>query len=421
MNILFLADIVPYPPNTGIKIRTYNILKELCHDGANRVFLVCFHHKSLIPDDAILTHCVSRLRETATEVHVLEIPSDNDRLSYLMCLGKALVHPLPYRCLRYYTEPCLQVIAGIMNRVRIDLVHLDKTEFFNYKRAFGAAPIVCTNHNVESDLLLQRSRYEINLMRRFFAYVQYLKTKKFEKLALSNADGYVTCTDLDAAYFREQYGLSRLHATIENGVDTRHYGPWSGTVSDYLLIIGAQNKESTANFDATHFFFREVWPLIRRESPQLRVKIVGRNPDPSVLMLRENDPGIEILGFVDDERQIIGGALALAVPLRVGGGSRLKILTAMSMGTPVVSTSIGAQGICCETGRDILIADTPRDFARALLSFAVNTKLRSAIGSGGRGLVERQYNWERIGVKLRAFYQKVMTEHDRANPSLRSR
>jgi glycosyltransferase involved in cell wall biosynthesis len=218
----------------------------------------------------------------------------------------------------------------------------------------------------------------------------------------------VTCTDLDRRYFVNQLGISRPCEVIDNGVNTKKYQPSSTYGSDYVLIIGAQSKEATANFDATWYFINEIWPLVLAARPDIKLKIVGRDPDASVKGLPQRYENIEVVGFVEDERDVLGRAAALLVPLRVGGGSRLKILTAMAMGRVVISTSIGAEGIDCTDGKDFLRADDPATFARHVVEVFSDAQYQQKIGVAARRLMEERYDWDIIGARLRAFYRNLI-------------
>lgn len=408
MNILFIADIVPYPPNTGIKIRTYNIIKQLSQNKKNNIYLLAFSHKILINNRQEMDRCINALQDLCKEVHVFDIPSDRNKLSYLCCLVKNIFQFTPYRVKRYFSKDCVKLINEIIKKDNIDLVHLDKTELYAYKPFFGNIPVTCTNHNVESELMKRRARYEINLMRKIFAYLQYIKTRHYERNTLKEAHGYITCSDIDRDFFQIRLDIRSPQATINNGVDVSYYSKSGLSEENYVLIIGAQNKESTANYDATLYFMREIWPLITEKDSELKLKIVGRNPDKTITELEKRFCNVTVHGFIQDERKVIEKAKSLLVPLRVGGGTRLKILTAMAMSKAIVSTTIGAEGIAYEDGKNILIADKPDLFAQHVLRLISDNDLRKNIGVNARALVESRYNWDKIGAKLLDFYEDIV-------------
>lgn len=406
MNILVLADIVPYPPNTGIKIRTYNIVKQLAREG-DRVFLVCFNHRVFLRTAEQKAEARRELEKLCAEVHILDIPSERSPLASAWAKLANLFQFDPFRVRRYYSQECVDLIGDLHARHGIDLFHLDKTEFHIYARHLPGVPAVPTNHNVESRLFQRRARYEVGALRRLFAWLQYRKTEAYEKKVLSASPGYIVCTDLDRRYFAEELGIATRAAVIDNGVDVDYYRPLERE-GDYFLIIGAQCKDATANYDATLFFQEKIWPEARKLGVPLR--LVGRDPDPAIRAWGEQDELVEVIGFVDDEREALGQALALLVPLRVGGGSRLKILTAMAMGTPVISTAIGAEGIECEHGLDVMLADEPADFLAAMRTIAQDAEARAGIRRNARLRAERKYDWNLIGDRLKEFYRSLLSE-----------
>jgi len=403
MNILFLADIVPYPPNTGIKIRTYNIIRELANAG-NNIFLIAFNHTVFIDNELTKKKYKEVLECICNEVHILEIPSDKSFITKYGLYLSNLFSSEPYRVQRYYSEECCSIIRDILLKNDIQICHADKLEFYKYSNCIGNIPIVATNHNVESDLMRQRVKREISFVRKFFAYVQWKKIARYESFALNNIAGYVTCSKIDAEFFQSEYGIQKPYVIVENGVDCDYYKP-NKTIEteNYFLIIGAQNKESTANYDATWFFLTEIWPIAKK-SVNCKVIIVGRNPDKSIIEYVKKDLNVEVVGFMDDERDIFMRSRALIVPLRIGGGSRLKILTAFGLGKAVISTSKGAEGLDYNDGKDILIGDTPKEFATHMINLLNDLNQSKELGSEARMLALEKYDWKKLGLKLTEFY-----------------
>ena len=413
MNIIFLADIVPYPPNTGIKIRTFNIIKQLSNGGENKIYLLCFNHKILIPSKNTLEEYKKVLEEFCAEVHIFDIPSDKNRFTYYIELLKNLMHKNPYRAERYYSKECEKTLSHIVDTNDIDLIHFDKTEFCRYLPVCKDIPVCCTNHNVESLLMKRRAEFETTVLKKFFANLQYVKTEKYERLMLSRVNAFITCSEFDRDFFYNKIGvIGTPSEVIDNGVDVSFYSDYQyeNPTNDYLLLIGAQNKDSTANYDATMYFIEDIWPRVKQKYPRIKLKIVGRNPDISISKLEELDENIEVVGWVEDERKYIANAAMLLVPLRIGGGSRLKIITTMAMGKTIVSTPVGAEGISCTHNKDILLADNSLDFAMQVCEAYDSSKLREAIGTNALMLAKDKYDWNKIGAKQRKFYERIVLE-----------
>ncbi len=163
------------------------------------------------------------------------------------------------------------------------------------------------------------------------------------------------------------------------------------------------------NQDAAQHFVREIWPLLRRERPSLTASFVGRNPPPEVMRLGEV-PGITITGTVPDVRPLIRAAAVYIVPLRIGGGSRLKILEALAMGKAVVTTTIGAEGLRVRDGHEVVLADTPEAFAAAVQRLLDDRSARQNLGAAGRSLIEAHYRWESLGAQLERILCDVVGE-----------
>lgn len=407
MNILFLSDIVPYPPNTGIKIRTFNIIKELFNNG-NNVYLIAFNHRVFINTDSEKNRCISELEKICKIVKIFDIPSDINNIKKYSLYIKNLFTCKPYRVQRYFTSNCIDILTEWVKKYNLDICHMDKTEFYIYAKYIVNIPIYVTNHNVESDLMRQRASKEINIARKVFSYLQWKKTQSYEKYALERVSGYITCTEEDRIMIERKYNINTPAIVIENGVDCEYYKNQNCCDKTYFLIIGAQNKESTANYDATMYFLHYIWPLVKKENNSIELKIVGRNVDRKIIKLACLDPSIEIVGYVEDERPYISNARALIVPLRIGGGSRLKILTAFGMGKAVISTSKGAEGIAYTNNHNIVIADSPEEFARAILRLYWSKELAARYGHNARSLVESRYDWRYLGAKLDKFYRNQL-------------
>jgi glycosyltransferase involved in cell wall biosynthesis len=257
-------------------------------------------------------------------------------------------------------------------------------------------------------LFKRRIKGEVSLHKKFFAFLQYYKTRRYERHVLNRVGSYITVSKEDENYFKKKIQIETSSIVIENGVDIEYYKPKGLKKEEYVLIIGAQSKAATANYDATMIFMNNIWPLITESGWQGKLMIVGRNPDPSILALGYMNKNVEVIGFVEDERPFLEKAKLLLVPLRIGGGSRLKILTAFAMKTAVVSTSIGAEGIEYTNNTNIIIRDKPEDFAKATLEILNNVAYRREIENNARQLAESFYNWDIIGGKLNQFYGSLV-------------
>jgi glycosyltransferase involved in cell wall biosynthesis len=230
--------------------------------------------------------------------------------------------------------------------------------------------------------------------------------REFEKRALREFDAHIVVSERDAERLRELNPDAHIFV-IENGVDTAFYsgvGVRDESPARRIVFVGSMDYH--ANIDGAVNFAREVWPRLRERRPELVFTIVGKDPTPEVRDLAQI-PGIEVTGTVDDVRPFYREAIAAVVPLNVGGGSRLKILEAMAAGVPVVSTTLGAEGLEVQHDENILIADTNEQFLEAIISLVTIKARHNQLVVAGRALVSRRYDWSSLGASLFSIYEKL--------------
>jgi glycosyltransferase involved in cell wall biosynthesis len=210
-------------------------------------------------------------------------------------------------------------------------------------------------------------------------------------------------SERDAHFLRNQSPEAHIHL-VENGVDTRYFSPCRHEEQPGSLIFtGSLNWHPNVN--ALRFFAREIWPLIKHQCSGAHLYLAGRSPHSSLLDWARRDPSVEVAASPDDIRPWIARACVFVCPILEGGGTRLKILDAMAMARPVVSTTIGCEGLRVTAGENILVADTPQDFASKVVNLLENSDRRRQLGAAGRTLVEKHYDWEIIAHQLHLAYR----------------
>jgi glycosyltransferase involved in cell wall biosynthesis len=296
-------------------------------------------------------------------------------------------------------------VARLTRRTKFDLVHLDAIHMMRYGGALAAQPEMKTVynwHNIESELMQRYNETAATPAKRWYAGRTAAKLRAREGDILRIATGHVVCSP------RERDQLQRLApearvAVVLNGVDMQYFanaGAGSAAGRD-LIFVGSMAYPPNA--EAAVFFSRNVWPVIRKRMPDVRLMIVGAIPLPEVLALAQL-PGVTVTGTVPDVRPYYASALAAIVPLLAGSGTRLKILEAMAAGVPVISTPVGAEGLEATPGRDFLIAqaDDPEEWISQLKDLAGQ---RESLVAAGLDLVRTHYDWEAIGEELWSTYQ----------------
>jgi len=229
---------------------------------------------------------------------------------------------------------------------------------------------------------------------------------EFEKRALRDFDAHITVSQRDAERLRTISPDARIFV-IENGVDIDFYSDLGANDESRRRLVFVGSMDYHANIDAAVNFAREVWPQVRERQPKLIFTIVGKDPAPEVRGLAQIH-GIEVTGTVDDVRPFYRDASVSVVPLKVGGGSRLKILEAMAAGVPVVSTTLGAEGLEVHHDENILIADTNEQLVAAITSVIENKTRRDHLSAAGRALVSSRYDWSSLGTALHNVYEKLL-------------
>ncbi len=387
MNILFLATNYPYPPDTGHNLRTFNILKSLAQK--HRVFFIGFtkNMSRVYSDDPMHKLC--------TQVHIFTAPDDASWLRKMVSLFLNVFSLSPYIAEKYIICEVVNKIKEIINQHEIDLVHFDILHLARYSEIIGSLPKVLTEHNVESERFRRLGRNSQNPFVKLYAYLQYKKLYKFEKEACSLFDACIAVSVHDREVLQKMSPGTRF-VVLPNGVDTTYFAPsheemhqrsivWTGGMSDFY------------NREAMEYFCREIFPIIQVKIPELTVFVIGSDPPDSLVQLAKRFRGINILGYVDDIRPIVQASAVFIAPMLSGGGTKLKVLNAMSMGKVVVTTPVGAEGIEAEHGKEIIIADDSRSFANAVIDLLNEPNRVKRIGIRARKIIMNKYDWEKIG------------------------
>ncbi len=393
MNIIFITTFIPYPPHGGAHQRTYNLLKHITKE--NDVYLIGFIKENNDLENA------AYLEKLCKKVYAFRLPDDWSKVSFVKSLFLNLFSPLPYTVQKYYYTQARQTIANLVRQVKFDILHCDMADLAEYIYDYNPKSTVLVNHNVESTLMLRHAEVEKNPFKRWVFYLQHKKLFRYEKKMCPMFKCNVTVSELDKQQLQLISPQARFFV-VPNGVDVDYFQPQKLQIEKNTLIF-AGRTDYLPNIDGIKFFQQEIWPLIKKEVKDARLAMIGKTKSNSDISIKTTKDATH-LGFVEDVRPLIGKAAVYIVPLRIGGGTRLKILDAMAMGKAIVSTSIGAEGIDITHGKNILIADTPEDFSKQVINVLNDTNLRESLGTEGRKLVEEKYSWDVIGKKMTEIY-----------------
>jgi polysaccharide biosynthesis protein PslH len=401
--LLFLCQTLPFPPDGGVAIRSYNVLRLLARDYD--VTALCFYRRATTPD---LGGSLAALRRIATTVHAFPIEQEHSRARLLWDHARSVATGRVYTTFAYESAAFRQALLDALARERFALVHMDSLDLAAYLPLLGALPVVCVHHNVESSLLRRRAAMEGSALRRRYLLLQARLMRREEKRWSPRVALNVAVSESDA---RELSALApgAAVAVVPNGVDVTTFAPAPGEESGIVFVGG---MTWFPNADALEYFASEILPLIRSRDAYAAVTWVGRALPNAIE--RYAQKGVRLTGHVADIRGYVRDAACYVVPLRVGGGTRLKILDAWAMGKAVVSTSVGCEGLEAEDGRNILIRDTPAAFAAAVGMVLHDPEARAALERNARHTAETKYSWDVIGETMRKVYAEARTANGAA-------
>ncbi len=398
MQILFLSPRQCWPPRGGAKLRDYHLARAL----GRHADLTYLHFSD--PGSAPLSrNDLPFCRE------VISIAKPRPYTVGKVVRGFLGSRPLP---VVNYTSPEMSAAAQEAARKnRYDIVHLDSLHMTGYVDAVarvlgGAARIVYNWHNIESELMRRYAENAPAGVRKFYAQYTARRMAALEKKLLDEAFGHIVCSDRERRELRQVSPQARIEV-VENGVDTGAFSPAGDEDRRWLVFVGLMDYH--ANVEAILSFAQSTWPVVAERYPRLGLRIVGANPVPAVRALAAH-PRIEVTGTVPEVRPYYDSALAAIVPLRTGGGTRLKILEAMAAGVPVISTKLGAEGLEAEAGRHILIADDPDAWQRHISTVAERPQETARVTAAALELVRSRYDWNILGDRLAALYQEWLRE-----------
>jgi sugar transferase (PEP-CTERM/EpsH1 system associated) len=403
MRILMISHFVPFPPNTGALQRNFNLLREIAL--SHEVHLVTLTQKALLPDKARLDEAISRVSQYCKTIRVFPIPSDKSPFRWYSMLLINLLSGLPYSVKRFFSSAMNNEVGKIIRESAIDVIHVDTIDLAQYVSSITGIPMVLNHHNVESDLLRRRAHNASNPLVKWYAHMQAGRLSAYEKRMMPLFHDNLAVSTIDKTVLERMCPRARL-SVVPNGTDTEFFTP-SDRKQEYTLIF-AGGLNWYPNKDAMIHFCTCILPTIVKECPQVRMQIIGQDPPKELAGFSSQKLPVDVLGFVPDVREYFAAAAMQVVPLRVGGGTRLKILDALAMGKAVVSTSIGEEGLELVNGRDLLIADTDDDFAKKVIMLINNKELRRTLGRNGRATVEQKYSWKVITPLLIDSYESAI-------------
>jgi sugar transferase (PEP-CTERM/EpsH1 system associated) len=392
MKLLFLSQRFLMPMDTGGKIRTGNILKQLSKD----------HDITLIsnveyPKDSPYLDQMNLFCKTFIPVPWKETPKYSARFFFSLALR--MFSPYPVNVLNDYSRRLQETVEMTGRSRAFDAAVCDFVQSALMFRNMNHLRTVLFQHNVESQIMTRHVEKSENPGLRFFWQLQRKKMLWFEKDACRRFDAVIAVSEQDQKLFEQLYALENVE-TIPTGVDVEFFSSKLTTPKRKNSLSFCGSMDWLPNEDAMFFFIRDVLPIIKAKTPDVSLTIIGRNPSSALKNLLKDNPEVVLTGWVEDTRPYISESQIVIVPIRIGGGTRMKIFEAMSMGKAVVSTTVGAEGLPVTDKENIIIEDDPHGFAAAILSLLEDTNERDAIGKRASEFVRKHFTWERVAGKF---------------------
>lgn len=398
LKILFVATQLPVPADTGGKIRTLNVVRHLAHEHD----LTFISTVDLDTEEKVL----EEMRRVCPRF--IAIPHRHYHRTSWRYFLKLLVNfasPYPFGVAKDYSRALAREIRHLAER-DFDVLVCDFLHASINLQYVDSLPTVLFQHNVEAEIFRRHYLQQRNWLARLFWLYQWKKMRRYEGSVSRQLDCCIAVSETDKDRFQKDYRLTNV-STIDTGVDVGHFGALERRrVPQRLVFTGSMDW--LPNEDGMLWFVREVFPAISQAVPGASLAIVGRRPGRKIQRLSETDPQVIVTGRVEDVRPYLAEGSVFIVPLRIGGGTRIKIFEAMAAGIPVVSTTIGAEGLRVEDGRHLLLANDASTFVQSVITLLRNPDRALQIAGAAKTLVMEKYDWKIISQQFSAICRKTV-------------
>ncbi len=400
LRIAVLDEELPYPLTSGKRIRTFNLLARLAE--RHRITMLC--HRNAEPGEA--EHARKVLQDLGIDTVMVPraVPKKEGAGFYARLAGN-LLSPLPFSVTTHTSPELVTAVAEFAEQTEVDVWHCEWTPYAQVlRRALGKrlrrVPWVVMAHNVESLIWKRYAETEENSVKRWYVRRQWQKFERFERWAFAHAMWTVAVSEDDATLIRATLDGTEQTEVVDNGVDTEYFRPQRDVERDPYRLAFIGSLDWRPNQDGVKLLLDSIFPQVKAAEPRARLSIVGRNPPDWLRERAAQIPGVQVFGNVPDVRPFLATCGMTVVPLRVGGGSRLKILESLAMGTPVVSTRVGAEGLRLEAGEHLTVTHDETDMADAILDAMRDPDAAIDRADEAQRFILREYDWAPLAEKL---------------------
>jgi glycosyltransferase involved in cell wall biosynthesis len=406
LRILHLSQMPASPPRFGAQARMHGLLTEM----ARRAEVTAV---SLVDPEFDLETSRRAMAEYCRNVVLVPNPLGGNGTGKRLLQLRSLASSESFERKRVQVPSLATTLQELLAPGRFDVINLEFPYLAHHLSNRTRPPLVLDTHEIAHDLARQMASRSPGPYRRLYGSLNWRKLRREELSAFRAAEGICACSAADERRILADVPGARTRV-IPNAANVDHYRSRPGDPApDGRTVLFFGLLSTFPNIDGVKFLLDEIWPRIAAARPEARLKIAGANP--SAELQAQAGPRVEITGFIEDLRPHLASAAVVVVPLRFGGGTRLKIVEAMAMGRPVVSTRLGAEGIDAVPGKDILLEDEAAPFADAVIRLLDDAQRAGDMGRAGRDLAERKYSWKAAADSLEAFFHEVIENRARVN------
>lgn len=393
MRILMLTPYLPWPLHSGGQIRTYNLLKNLAdkHEISLFSFIRDENERQFLP----------KLERFCAKISLFKRTRSPWALRNILLSGFT---PYPFLVSIYLSETAKSVLSQELASGNYDIIHAE-TFYVMPNIPQTKIPTLLVEQTIEYLGYQTYTLQKAPLVLKPLLYIDVVKLKFWEKWFWERADHLVTMSQEDREWIAGMAPKANV-SVVANGIDIDYFIKTAVNRPKQPTVLFVGNYKWLPNVDAARYLAGEIWPEIYRRLPGAELMIVGRDTTDEIISLNRI-PGVKVIGEVDDIRHALGKAHVMLTPIRNGRGTRYKVLEAMAAGLPVVSTSLGIEGIKAQDGVHALVRDTSLELAEAAITILTNQKLANKLALNAKELVTRNFNWEKISADLDSVYQRL--------------